>query len=123
MRTNPITQRLGQLSDQWARFAANDAARVLLWQLTAAEVRMLDAFVELESDERTAEHATLFMTLDSPFEGAAAHGRSLAEKLWEGMIQGSPSCASSACLLAGDCPRLSTKSATRPTWCAAAWRF
>lgn len=88
VRINPIAQRLTQLSDQWARFTADQAARVLVWQLTASELRVFDAFLEVESDERTAQHPSLFLALDTPFEVAAVHGRSLAEKLWAATVDG-----------------------------------
>jgi uncharacterized protein YaeQ len=60
MQLNSIAQRLSMLSDQWASFTEQARARVLCWQLTADECSMFEAFIELESDERTAEHATLF---------------------------------------------------------------
>lgn len=88
MRANPIASRLARLSDQWAEFCDNPRARVLCWQLTAAEHSCFDAFLELESDERTAEHATLFITLDAPFDGADAYGRRLSQNLAEGLRAG-----------------------------------
>lgn len=88
MRANPIASRLSRLSDQWASFRENESARLLCWQLTAAEQSCFDAFLELESDERTAEHATLFVTLDAPFDGADAYGRRLCQLLEEGTRQG-----------------------------------
>ena len=83
-----MATRLSRLSDQWASFCAQRAARLLCWQLTAAEVSLFDAFVELESDERTAEHATVFITLEEPFEDARHHGRSLSLALAHGLVQG-----------------------------------
>lgn len=88
MRSHPVQRRIEMLSDQWARFVSTRDARLLCWQLTAAEQRVLDALVELESDEATAEHATVFITLDTPFEEPASHGRWLADQLWGGMNQG-----------------------------------
>jgi hypothetical protein len=88
MRPNPIAARLSRLSDQWASFRENESARLLCWQFTAAEQSCFDAFIELESDERTAEHATLFVTLDAPFDGADAYGRRLTQALSDGMEQG-----------------------------------
>jgi hypothetical protein len=88
MRANPIASRLSRLSDQWASFRENDRARVLCWQLSAAELSCFEAFLELESDERTAEHATLFITLDAPFDGADAYGRRLGQALEEGTRAG-----------------------------------
>ena len=83
-----MLRRMSQLSDQWADFCALREARVLCWQLTAGEVSLFDAFIEMESDERTAEHATVFITLEEPFEDARQHGRSLSLALSAGLAQG-----------------------------------
>ena len=76
------------LSDQWASFREQPRARLLCWQLRAAERSLFDAFIELESDERTAEHATLFVTLDTPFVAGSSHGRSLSATFERGTAQG-----------------------------------
>ena len=88
MRDNPIARRLSRLSDQWASFLSNPDARLFCWQLEAAEQSSFEAFMELESDEKTAEHTTLFVTLDAPFDGADAYGRRLAQALEHGTEQG-----------------------------------
>ena len=88
MRTNPIAQRLQMLSDQWAQFAGEPQARLLCWQLTAAELPMFEAFLEQESDERSAEHADVFVTLDTPFASADDYGAALCRTLADGYSQG-----------------------------------
>jgi hypothetical protein len=88
MRTNPIAQRLQRLSDQWAQFAGDPKARVMCWQLTAAELPMFDAFIEQESDEQSAEHADVFVTFDTPFVRADEYGAALSRSLADGYSQG-----------------------------------
>ncbi len=75
--TNAVTRRVAMLSGQWLDFVANEDARILCWQLAADETRMLDAFLTLELDERTAEHADLFVPLEVPFASAAEHSAAL----------------------------------------------
>jgi hypothetical protein len=88
MRENPIVRRVAALSDQWSAFMRQPRARVLCWQLTEAETSLFRAFIAQESDERIAEHADLFVTLDTPFSQPAEHGRRLSRALAEGCAQG-----------------------------------
>ncbi|MEY4582683.1 MAG: hypothetical protein RL701_7386, partial [Pseudomonadota bacterium] len=88
MNSHPVVSRLTQLSDQWASFVANTAARVLVWQLSALEEPMLNAFLELESDETTAEHPDVFLTMHAAFSSAESYGSELARTLANGCDEG-----------------------------------
>jgi hypothetical protein len=88
MKTNAIARRLQQLSDQWQAFADTGDARILCWSLAPDEVQMFEAFLEVESDEASAEHPDLFVTLETPFVDALGHGFALGQTLEAGLQAG-----------------------------------
>lgn len=63
MRSNDASRRC-PIS---GRARESTQVRMPCWQLTDGEMRVFDAFTELESDERTAEHPTLFGSVDTAF--------------------------------------------------------
>ena len=81
---DPIGQRLMLLSDLYAEFAAEPNARILRWVLESDEVRMVDAFVAMEQDDRAGQLAEIFLTLEAPFERTESHGLSLRDELLSG---------------------------------------
>lgn len=88
MRSNPMERRLATLSDQWGRVRDSTKVRLLCWQLTDAETRVFDAFIEVESDQRIAEHPTLFVSLDTAFVSPQQHALSLSQQLEDGLADG-----------------------------------
>jgi hypothetical protein len=88
MKTNAIARRLQQLSDQWQAFADSADARILCWLFAPDEVAMFDALIEVESDEASAEHPDLFVTLETPFVDALSHGFTLGQTLEAGLRDG-----------------------------------
>ena len=71
--TNPIVQRLEQLTGQWSDFAGQPEARVLCWLLEPDEVAMVNAFVAVEDDDSAGQTEDLFVPLAAPFV-AGRHG-------------------------------------------------
>ncbi|HEX5751557.1 MAG TPA: hypothetical protein VFZ09_35370 [Archangium sp.] len=80
-RKNAVERRLELLHDQWTEFAQQPEARLLRWVVEPDEVRMVEAFVRKEEDERTGECPDLFMRFDEPFEDAERYGHSLREAM------------------------------------------
>lgn len=76
-----MLRRVRKLSNQWLDFAADDRPRVLIWRLASDEQRMLEGFFALELDERTSEHADLFIPFESAFESPADYGWVLRDEL------------------------------------------
>jgi hypothetical protein len=87
-KKNPIARRLEALGDQWAEFALDADARLLCWLFAPDEVRMADAFLAAEADERAGSHPDVFLTLQAPFENPHGHGYSLIEELGTGYDAG-----------------------------------
>lgn len=85
--TNPVMERLDLLSEQWEAFATDGEPRLLLWQLEPDEVRMIDAFLAREGDERTGVHTDVFLTLEAPFEHPETHGYALCQEMAAGYLQ------------------------------------
>lgn len=83
---NPVVQRLERLSDQWAEFAVDEDARLLCWLFEQDELRMGDAFLAAQEDERTSTHPDVFLTLETPFENPFGHGYSLYETWMAGYL-------------------------------------
>lgn len=67
MATNPIVERLEQLTDQWLGFAEMPDARMLCWQVEPDEHAMIDAFVGVEDDDRVGQTRDLFIPLQAGF--------------------------------------------------------
>jgi len=65
--TNPVMQRLEQLSGQWLEFAERPEARVLCWLVEPDEYAMVNAFVAMEDDDRAGQTEDLFVPLTAPF--------------------------------------------------------
>lgn len=106
MTSNAITRRITKLSDQWGTFAEDPAARLLYWQLTAAETSCFEAFLTLEADERTAEHTAVFLSLDTPFTSARTHGQALCQTLWRGYAASADALASAGLATRFELPRM-----------------
>ncbi|HEY2735235.1 MAG TPA: hypothetical protein VGI70_14665 [Polyangiales bacterium] len=88
MKNNAITRRMQRLSDQWRVFTDDQTARLLCWQLDHDEVQMFDTWLEVESDEQSAQHPDVFVTLQTPFVDRARHGFALAETFRLGLQDG-----------------------------------
>jgi tetratricopeptide (TPR) repeat protein len=81
VRKNAVERRLDVLHDQWMEFAQLPEARLLRWVVEPDEVRMVEAFLEKEGDERMGECPDLFLRLDEPFDDPARYGYALREAL------------------------------------------
>ncbi|HYO71080.1 MAG TPA: hypothetical protein VEU33_33870, partial [Archangium sp.] len=80
-KKNAVEKRLDLLHDQWTEFAQLPEARLLRWVVEPDEVRMVEAFLEKEGDERIGECPDLFLLFDEPFEEPAKYGAALREAL------------------------------------------
>lgn len=80
-KKNAVEKRLDLLHDQWTEFAQLPGARLLRWVVEPDEVRMVEAFLRKEEDERLGECPDLFLRLDTPFEEPARYGHVLREAL------------------------------------------
>lgn len=79
MATNPIVERLEQLTDQWLGFAELTDARVLCWLVEPDEHAMIDAFVGVEDDDRAGQTQDLFVPLLAAFKQGSYGNALLAE--------------------------------------------
>ena len=84
---NPVVERLDLLSEQWEAFATDEEPRLLLWQLDPDELRMVDAFLAREGDERTGVHDDVFVTLETPFQHPETHGYALYQTFAAGYLE------------------------------------
>jgi hypothetical protein len=80
-KKNAVEKRLDLLHDQWTEFAQLPEARLLRWVVEPDEVRMVEAFLEKEGDERIGECPDLFLLFEEPFEDPARYGAVLREAL------------------------------------------
>jgi tetratricopeptide (TPR) repeat protein len=78
---NAIEQRLALLSDQWNEFATNEDARVLRWLVQDDELRVIEAFVASEQDERAGDTPDLFLRFTDAFTDVDGYGASLLASL------------------------------------------
>lgn len=76
-----VEKRLDRLHDQWVEFTQRPRARLLRWVVEPDEVRMVEAWLQKESDERTGECPDLLLRFDTPFEQPERYGRALHETL------------------------------------------
>lgn len=80
-----IERRLDALHDQWVEFAQQPEARLLRWVVEPDEVRMVEAWLKKEGDERAGECPDLFLRFDTGFEQPEAYGQEL-RKVLEAMV-------------------------------------
>jgi tetratricopeptide (TPR) repeat protein len=80
-RKNAVERRLDLLHDQWVEFTQQPRARMLRWVVEPDEVRMVEAWLEKESDERIGECPDLLLRFDTPFEQPETYGQALYEAL------------------------------------------
>jgi hypothetical protein len=80
-KKNAVERRLDVLLEQWTEFAHLPEARLLRWVVEPDEVRMVEAFLKKEGDERLGECPDLFLRLEEPFDEPARHGLVLREAL------------------------------------------
>lgn len=80
---NAAERRIDLLREHHRAFIALPRARLLCLCVTRDEAPMVDAFVELESDERTGEIRDLFVRFEEPFDDPAAYGFALRDALLE----------------------------------------
>lgn len=80
-RKNAVEQRLDLLHDQWTEFAQLPGARLLRWVVEPEEVRMVEAFLHREGDDRIGECPDLFLRMEEPFEDPTRYGYALREAL------------------------------------------
>lgn len=81
VKKNAVERRLDVLQDQWTEFAQLPGARLLRWVVEPDEVRMVEAFLKKEGDERLGECPDLFLRLEEPFDPPARYGHALREAL------------------------------------------
>jgi tetratricopeptide (TPR) repeat protein len=63
---NAIERRLDRLAEQWQAFAADPALRLLRWRAVADDLRMVDLFVDVQSEE-LGTTSDVFVRLPSAF--------------------------------------------------------
>lgn len=80
-KKNAVERRLDLLHDQWTEFAQLPEARLLRWVVEPDEVRMVEAWLHKEGDERMGECPDLFLRLEEPFDEPARYGYALREAL------------------------------------------
>lgn len=76
-KKNPIEWRLDLIHNSWVEFSTLPDARVLCWLVLPDEVRMVEAFIAVASDERSGTLPDLFVQLGSPFEALHGYGYAL----------------------------------------------
>ncbi|HYO56244.1 hypothetical protein [Archangium sp.] len=81
VKKNAVERRLELLHAQWTEFAHLPEARLLRWVVEPDEVRMVEAFLHKEGDERMGECPDLFLHLEEPFDEPARYGYALREAL------------------------------------------
>jgi hypothetical protein len=74
---NSVERRIEVLRDQLRAFTAIPEARLLCWLVSADEIPMVDAFVELESDEHAGELPALFVRFEQPFDDPRGYSLAL----------------------------------------------
>jgi hypothetical protein len=78
---NPIERRVDTLREQWTEFVCSTGAHMLRWVVEPEELRMVEAFLALEDDERTGKCPDLFIRLEPRFDGKDTYGSQLFEAL------------------------------------------
>lgn len=80
-KQNPIARRLDLVHNSWVEFAELPDARVLSWLVMPDEVRVVEAFIAVASDERGGTLPDLFVQLGAPFDAAHGYGFALCGEL------------------------------------------
>ncbi|CAN5907525.1 hypothetical protein BH11PSE8_BH11PSE8_34000 [soil metagenome] len=81
MALNPVEQKLVYLCNQWVAFRADQARRLLVWQVPENAVRMVECFLEAQKHEGEYSSGDLFVTMKEPFGYGLQYARSLKESL------------------------------------------
>ncbi len=79
-RKNAIEKRLDVIEDLWNAFAQQPSARLCRWLVTPSEGRLIEAFVEFQSEE-ASDVPDFFIRFDEPFESPDRHGFVLRDAL------------------------------------------
>jgi len=80
---NAIARRLDVLHDQWVEFSLLPDARILRWLIRPDEYRVLEAFLQQESDDVAGELPDLFLRFAEPFQDVDSYGAALLHGLEE----------------------------------------
>src|SRR5690606_41412649 len=78
---NAIEQRLDRLHDQWVEFSTAPEPRLLHWLVRQDEYRMVEAFLQKESDDAAGELPDIFFRFDEPFQDVNQYGAALLDGL------------------------------------------
>jgi hypothetical protein len=78
---NAIAQRLDRLHDQWVEFSTAPEPRILHWLVRQDEYRMVEAFLQKESDDAAGELPDIFMRFDESFHDVNQYGAALLDGL------------------------------------------
>jgi hypothetical protein len=78
---NAIAQRLDRLHDQWVEFSTAPEPRLLHWLVRQDEYRMVEAFLQKESDDVAGELPDIFLRFDEPFQDVNQYGAALLDGL------------------------------------------
>ena len=78
---HPISSRTDLLHDQWMEFTQLPDARLLRWLLADGELRLLETFVEIESDDRAGTLPDLFVVCRAPFVDVDSYGVALRDEV------------------------------------------
>jgi hypothetical protein len=80
LKKNAIEKRLDLLEDLWNGFAQAPGFRLCRWLVTPAESRMIEAFVEFQSEE-ASDVPDFFIRFNEPFEAPDRYGFILRDAL------------------------------------------
>jgi tetratricopeptide (TPR) repeat protein len=73
---NAIERRLDRLAEQWQAFAADPALRLLRWRAVADDLRMVDLFIDVQSEE-LGTTPDVFVRLRPAFGDPSRYARDL----------------------------------------------
>ncbi len=77
---NPILQRIDILRNHWFDFVYESDAKICRWLINSDELQLIDAFIEMESDE-AGETEDLFIMFDTPFAKKRTYSQDLVGTL------------------------------------------
>ncbi|HMR29716.1 MAG TPA: hypothetical protein PKA13_02750 [Geminicoccaceae bacterium] len=73
---NAIERRIDRLAEQWRAFAADPMLRLLRWRAVADDLRLIDLFLDLQSEE-LGTTPDVFVRLRPPFGDPSRYARDL----------------------------------------------
>jgi hypothetical protein len=77
MSLNPVERRLALLCGDWIDFRSDAAKRLLVWQVPANAIRLVQCFLEAQKHALEYSSGDVFVTLQTPFEHSTQYSREL----------------------------------------------